>query len=201
VEQLSVSRTAVREAFARLEAEGLIEHGPKVGYAACSLSAEDRLEIMEVRLALESAAIDRICTRGGDIEGLDRLRSICDMHAHFIDGGYMLGAIEADRRFHMSLIELAGNRRLTRLYQQAPLPMEIGSNWRISQGKVDVSEHRQLVETIAAGDADVGRALLRKHLIPARTAENGSKPVTLRSKSGRTMKRPQARSLADADPQ
>lgn len=37
--------------------------------------------------------------------------------------GYSLAVIEADRRFHESLIEAAGMDRLTLLYHRAPLPL------------------------------------------------------------------------------
>src|SRR3970040_6845 len=60
-DRLGVNRTALREAFARLEAEGLIEKGPKTGYFAPKLTPEDILEIVEVRVMLEGGAIERIC--------------------------------------------------------------------------------------------------------------------------------------------
>src|SRR5437016_4744197 len=47
--QLRVNRTALREAFARLEAEGLIEKGLKTGYYLPILTGRCIEEIIEVR--------------------------------------------------------------------------------------------------------------------------------------------------------
>ena len=41
-ERLNVNRTALREAFARLEAEGFIERGPKTGYFVPTLTNKDK---------------------------------------------------------------------------------------------------------------------------------------------------------------
>ena len=60
--RLGVHRSALREAFARLAAEGLIERGPQTGYFVPSLGEADLLEINKVRIALECLAIDEICT-------------------------------------------------------------------------------------------------------------------------------------------
>src|ERR671912_2070626 len=60
-ERLGVHRSALREAFARLEAEGLIERGSQTGYFVPQLTPADLLEITKLRLAFECVAIDEIC--------------------------------------------------------------------------------------------------------------------------------------------
>src|SRR3954470_24302153 len=60
-QRLGVHRSALREAFARLEAEGLIERGPQTGYFVPRLDAADLVEITKLRVALECLAIDEIC--------------------------------------------------------------------------------------------------------------------------------------------
>src|SRR4051812_14278041 len=64
-ERIRVNRSALREAFARLEAEGLIERGSQTGYFVPRLTAEDVVEVTKLRLALESLAIDEICAGDG----------------------------------------------------------------------------------------------------------------------------------------
>ena len=63
-QRLGVNRTALREAFARLEAEGFIERGPKTGYFVPDLTNRDILEVLEVRIMLEGGAIERIVLMG-----------------------------------------------------------------------------------------------------------------------------------------
>src|SRR6186713_1785708 len=59
-EELGVNRMALREAFARLEAEGLIEKGERTGYFVPVLTDGDLDEIKYARVVLECAAIDLI---------------------------------------------------------------------------------------------------------------------------------------------
>jgi len=168
-QRLGVSRGALREAFARLEAEGFIQPGPKTGYVVPRLEAEDIEEIIEVRTILEGGAIERIVRSGLNTrEHLALMAASCDQLERLADEDYPLGAVEADRRFHEALVEAAGNRRLDRLYRRAPLPMIhpvflTGKPWR-ERVKRTLEEHRELIETILAGRADQARQLLRTHL-------------------------------------
>src|SRR4051812_4393484 len=62
-ERLQVHRSALREAFARLEAEGLVERGAQTGYFVPRLTAADLAEVMKLRLLFECLAIDEICAQ------------------------------------------------------------------------------------------------------------------------------------------
>jgi len=166
-ERLGVNRMALREAFARLEAEGLIERGTKVGYVVPTLTEDDIRAILEARLCLESGAID-VLVRRDPMPSLDSLRDAVDQLERLVEQGYLLGVTEADRRFHETLIDLTGNPRLANLYQRAPLPMIhdrlIGTDrWPI-QCRTMLAEHRAILEAIEARDADTARDVLRQHL-------------------------------------
>lgn len=50
--ELGVNRMALRDAFARLEAEGLIVRGPATGYFVPTLTPQDIAEIIQLRIAL-----------------------------------------------------------------------------------------------------------------------------------------------------
>lgn len=166
-ERLGVHRTALREAFARLEAEGLIERGSQTGYFVPQLTPRDLLEITKLRLAFECLAIDEICQQPSP--NLDALSAACDAFEQFMAGGYPLGVLEADRRFHELLIDAAGMRRLSALYHRAPLPLIHGPSenedvWRSACDRTR-SEHRQILAALSARDAAAAKRLLRSHLI------------------------------------
>ena len=149
-----------------MEAEGLIERGSQTGYFVPRLSAEDVVEVTKLRLALESLAIDEICAT--QTPSLESLKQAIDEFEQFVAGGYFLGVIEADRRFHESLIEAAGMRRLSALYHRAPLPLihrdsEDRSAWREACTRT-LAEHRQIVEFLAGRDAQGAKRILRQHL-------------------------------------
>lgn len=167
--QLGVNRMALREAFARLEAEGLIERGPKTGYFVPQLGNEDIQEIMEVRAVLEGMAVERIIREKRNTRRhLEPLQQAIDHLRSLIDDGYLLGASEADRRFHERLVELAGNRRLTMIYMRAPLPMIHG---RIAntpfwepEMRQTLEEHRLILALILKGEVQKAQQAIRNHL-------------------------------------
>lgn len=167
--RLQVNRAALREAFARLEAEGLIEKGGLPGYFVPKLNREDIAEILEVRIMLEGGAIDRICRRGlNTSENLQALRDACDRLADLTADGDYAAVAAADRLFHESLIHAARNRRLWVLYQRAPLPIlppesVCGDEW-LARLKQTLEEHRGIVDLVEEGDVTKSQAMLRLHL-------------------------------------
>ncbi len=170
--RLGVHRTALREAFARLEAEGLIVRGPQTGYFVPALTDDDLIEITKLRLALESFAIDEICTleeKSSSLsESLAPLKKACDEFEQFVNGGYLLGVVEADHRFHESLVNAAGSRRLSMLYNRAPLPliqrqMEEPEVW-MEVCRAALAEHRQILAALARRDAPQARQRLHEHI-------------------------------------
>lgn len=167
--RLGVNRMALREAFARLEAEGLIERGPKTGYFTPTLSEQDIHEILIVRAALEATAIEGI-VRGkrNTRRQLEPLNQAIEELQSMIERNYILGASEADRRFHERLVELAGNRRLTMIYQRAPLPMihrpiVDTPHWEAEMQRT-LEEHRQIVAFLLKGETLKAQQAIRSHL-------------------------------------
>jgi DNA-binding GntR family transcriptional regulator len=168
-ERLGVHRTALREAFARLEAEGLIDLGPKTGYFVPALSESDMEEVIEVRLALEGVAIERICRLGLNTPlQLAGVREACEQLERLIQEGYHLGVSEADRRFHETLVAISGNHRLIEVYARAPLPiihrriLEPGE-W-LEAARHTLSEHRSILAATLGGDVVRARDILCTHL-------------------------------------
>jgi DNA-binding GntR family transcriptional regulator len=167
--KLSVNRTALREAFARLEAEGFVAKGPRTGYFVPALRREDIGEIIEVRIILEGGAIERIVAMERNTPThLKSMRLACEQLERLVKEEYMLGVAEADRRFHESLIEAADNKRLVTLYQRAPLPiihpeMISGAQWE-GRVKQTLSEHLAILDAILKGNTDHAKVMLRTHL-------------------------------------
>src|ERR1700759_1858023 len=61
---LGMSRTPVREAFLRLEAEGLLRLYPQRGALVVPVSAEESRAVIEARLLLEQFAAGKVVSRG-----------------------------------------------------------------------------------------------------------------------------------------
>lgn len=168
-QRLQVNRAALREAFARLEAEGLIEKGPLPGYFVPLLRREDVAEIVEVRIMLEGGAIDRICRQKLNTPvNLKPMRDACDRLSSLTQEADYVRVAAADRKFHESLIIAAKNKRLQQLYLRAPLPIippgvACGDEW-LNRVTMTFEEHLRIIDLITAGDAPEARTMLRKHL-------------------------------------
>lgn len=165
-ERLGVHRSALREAFARLEAEGLLVRGERTGYFAPTLTVSDLAEITQLRLALECLAIDGI--EVGDGHSLITFTVACDDFERFLNGDYSLGVMEADRRFHEALIDAAEMPRLSSLYHRAPLPMiggeiEDRAVWQKACVRT-LAEHRSIIAALKAGNKEEAKSVLRTHL-------------------------------------
>src|ERR671917_2912601 len=61
---LGISRTPVREAFLRLEGEGLLRLYPKRGALVVPVSAQEVDAVMETRALVERFAIEKAIARG-----------------------------------------------------------------------------------------------------------------------------------------
>ena len=166
-QRLGVHRSALREAFARLEAEGLIERGARTGYFVPEMTEQDVQEITKLRLALECLAIEEICSFPRP-PSLDSMRQVVKELEQFVRREYSLGTLEADRRFHEELIDLAGSRRLSTLYHRAPLPLihndtQDKDAWRDAAQRT-LAEHQQILAALEQRNAPKATLLLRNHL-------------------------------------
>jgi DNA-binding GntR family transcriptional regulator len=167
--RLNVNRSALREAFARLAAEGLIEVGEKTGYFVPVLTKLDVTQVIAVRIALEGAAIEAVCEQGLNTPShLKAMQDACDLMGRLIDDNYHLSVAETDRRFHGALIEASNNRRLAIAYQHAPLPIIhpdviSGQEWS-SRIRQTHEEHTAVLKAILGGQVAEAKRLLRDHL-------------------------------------
>ncbi len=117
-ERFGVSPTPVKTAIARLTSEGLIAQGSRGGAFVTSLTETDIDELAEVRAMIEHYAADRAIDLATD-EDIDRLEHLShSLLNHIHDDGsvdYDQFA-DDDMAFHATLIGIAGNHHISRLY-------------------------------------------------------------------------------------
>src|SRR5947209_8297411 len=77
-EAVGVSRTPVREALLRLEAEGLLKLYPKKGALVLPVSAQEIADVVETRLLVEEHAVRKVAPAPAHL--LDRLTEL--LHEH-----------------------------------------------------------------------------------------------------------------------
>lgn len=164
--RLGMSRTPVREALIRLEAEGLVELIPRRGARVLPILASDMQEIYEILTALEPEAAANLAGQSpSETELAPLVNATHDMEEAVKDKDLDRWA-EADDRFHRDLLELHGNRRLSdfvgSLFDQAHRARMVTIRLRDLPVK-STQEHREVLEFLRKGDPSGVRRVFREH--------------------------------------
>ncbi|GAB3795249.1 GntR family transcriptional regulator [Spirosoma humi] len=171
--KIDVNRMAVREALTRLQGEQLIIFGEKGGYFVKSMTASDIREIREIRELLELGAL-RLAIQKIDDQQLAKLEEICNDFSSMVERGYLSGALEADVKFHETLIDCAGNSKLMDIYQISNIPLfhqKIGKTQiHMDDYELTDQEHRQILKGLKDKDLPLAQEALTKHLLRGETA-------------------------------
>jgi DNA-binding GntR family transcriptional regulator len=165
-EQLGVSKTPLREAFARLEQEGLVETTSFKGAVVTGYSERDLNEIYELRALLEGAAARAAAEHSTD-ETLGALRDLVVRSRESRDVGDLTGLAELLGRFDAIVYEQVTNERIGALIDNLRAHLtRIGKLTEAIPGRVEASveEHAAIVDAIVARDPDEAERLMRAHI-------------------------------------
>lgn len=162
---VGLSRTPVREAFLRLEAEGLLRLYPKRGALVVPVSAAEVEDVIETRLLVERFAIEKIGRAPAAL--VAQLEVEIAEQERLAEAGDARGFVEADRRFHRLLVAATGNEILVALHdslrdRQRRMGVVALSADGDRIGEIR-EEHRAIAAAVAAGDPAAGE-LLAAHL-------------------------------------
>ncbi len=163
--RFGVSTTPVREAFALLQSEGLVQAETHRGVTVFSPSAQDLIEHYEIRMALETLAIEKTAEqfRAQDAAPLhallDEMETITDADAY----------LERNQRFHLGLYRLSGRSRLITMIEElrnasnAYLHLYAANDVPRDAHRLD-GEHREILSACQANDPARAASAIRHHL-------------------------------------
>lgn len=183
MEQLGISRVAVREALRVLEVMGLVEVKPGKGIFVTqpdhsifgplekwlSDHQEALLEHFEVRMLIEPNAAAFCAQRASK----DQIRAMNKALEKFKEANTrkdLVGMIRADTQLHQLIAVATGNRTLAILMDTFTSSLLEG--WKASlrvegRGNKTVIEHGAIVEAIERGDSEKARTGMKEHLSSA----------------------------------
>lgn len=166
--QLELSRTPVREAFLRLESEDLLRLIPKRGAVVVPVPPTEAADILDVRLALETAAVRRLAT-GGDLgPTATTLDGLIAQQLECVAAGQMERFATVDEAFHRAIVTAADNEIADRFYAtlaDRQRRMTIGAiTAQPHRLSALINEHRQLRNAVTERNVDGFHATLRAHL-------------------------------------
>src|SRR5690606_10227999 len=170
-EELGVSRTPVREAIRKLELGNFVVMIPRRGAYVADISLKDVSEVFEIRGALEALAAELAAERASEDE-LEQLERLLVEIGKSIEKRDVEALVALDTEFHDVLYRASRNERLGQLLSQLREHIQRYRTETLSHParmKVALEEHRQIVEALAARDAELASRLAAAHI---ESAEN-----------------------------
>lgn len=160
-----MSRTLARATLARLQSEGLIESAHKRTARVAEPSLEEARDVFEVRRALEREVVRLVVARwkpefGAVLEGHVREEE----QARANDEPRR--SIRLAGEFHLRLAAMAGNALLERYMSElvSRCSLILALYGRPHSSDCAVSEHREIIAALRAGDADAAATLMDHHI-------------------------------------
>lgn len=170
-----VSRTPVREALRRLEAEGLLRFVPHQGAFVTSWSDQDAEDIFELRAMLEGYGA-RLAASKATSENIRQLRDLAEgqcQEAAERSPGYLERIADLNNQFHRHLQQVAASARLRATLatiSSAPLVLQTFRDYDGDDLNRSAHHHMEIVEAIEAGDGDWAESVMHSHVMAARRA-------------------------------
>jgi len=165
-DRYEVSVTPVREALLDLVKEGLLKPVKNKGFRVVEPSVQDLDEIASMRDLLEPPAVAMVANSATP-EQLTHLRELAANISQHAAAGKIEEYLEADRQFHLAVIEATGNKRLletvAQLRSQARLfgLRQIAEKGELAQSS---EEHNLLLHAIENKNAPLAEKIMRDHL-------------------------------------
>lgn len=159
----------MREALARLVAEGLVSREPYREFRVVGLSVEEIEEILHMRVLLEGWAMELAAFRISQAE-LDRMRELLPQMEANSNSESVLTLQNQNRAFHWIAIKAGKKKYLTKMLTRLwdfMLPYafaEKDTDSFAQQVKRDRIDHLKLVEALEAGDGKLARKILADHV-------------------------------------
>jgi len=162
-QEYGISRTPLREALKVLAAEGLVTMKVRRGAYVTEVSERDLAEVYHLLALLESDAGAVVAERASAAEVKELQKLHKELEAAAGDRDRFFGINE---RFHMRLLEIAGNRWRNQMVADLRKVMKLNRhNSLLKAGRVKESmlEHRAIMESIAARDSKLATKRMQEH--------------------------------------
>jgi DNA-binding GntR family transcriptional regulator len=166
-DSLGVSRTPVREAILRLDAQGLVERQPYRGVVVTAVDEAAAEEVAALRIHLETLAV-RAAVPRLQASDLARLRDLHHELETVIAGpDAQRGFAELNREFHLTLCRAAGTPTLIRLLSELSGRAErMRLHFDVRHGRA-LDDHASILDACAAGDVEAAVTATRDHVLGA----------------------------------
>lgn len=166
-EEYAVARPSAKAAIEQLVAAGLLERTAHRSARVVAIDPETVRDVYRTRTRLESAALRELAgTRTVPAAAIAANAEIQAMPA-----GPDPATVDPDLRFHTALIDALGSARTGRMYRsvldEARMCMAQVQGRRLLDADVIAAQHAEILDALAAGEAERATAVLGIHLSSA----------------------------------
>lgn len=164
--RFGVSATPVREAMLGLVREGLVEAVRNKGFRVTGISEHDLDEYTRIRALIEVPTVGEIAS-SARAERVERLRPLALEVIAAARARDLPRYLEADRRFHLDLLALAGNVHLVEVVADLHTRSRLHSLDHLGRsGRLIASaeEYVELIDLVLAGDRRGAERCMQRHL-------------------------------------
>lgn len=161
-DEFGASHVPVREAFRRLEAQGLVVSAPRRGVRVAGFSLEEIREVAEMRAALEGLALRNATPH--------LTKAILDQAEEANRAGdrarYVQAWEEANRTFHRIILTPCGMPRLLKAIDDLHTASArfLFSGWRAEWDAPTDRDHRAILDALRAGQPELAASVLARHV-------------------------------------
>lgn len=169
---LGIGRTPIHQALHRLEVEGMVTIMPRKGVMVTSLSLNDVLDMIEVRVSNEQLCVKLAVERATDAD-IQAMRDILEQTPALLAKHDVTGLMSLDLQFHMAISAAAHNRVLAELLRN--LHEKQARFWFLTLSENHHSEriyheHLQILEAVEQRDGSAAIAAIHHHIDDFRRA-------------------------------
>lgn len=163
-ETFGVSRTIVRNALVRLDAEGLVDMQPNRGAFVAVPTAEEAQDVFDMRRCLEREVMQRLCR-------MDPGPIVAALNAHIAEERRYLDSdktrsIRLAGEFHIVLAEQTGSQVLSNYVNEivSRCSLIMARFAQSHSAQCGLEEHTGIVEAIRDRDPEAAMARMESHL-------------------------------------
>ncbi|MCW8378234.1 GntR family transcriptional regulator [Streptomyces justiciae] len=164
--RFGVSATPVREAMLDLVKEGLVDTVPNKGFRVSEVSDQQLDEYTHVRRLIEIPTVVGLAGTAAPVQ-LEALRPAAREIVQAAAAGDLVAYVEADTRFHLGLLALAGNAHLVEVVRDLRARSRLyGLTALVEAGRLLASaeEHLELLDALIARDEKAVHEVMTRHL-------------------------------------
>lgn len=164
--EMGVSRTPVREAFRKLELEGLVTSIPNKGTYVTGISKDDVQDIYMIRSRLEGLAA-RLATRRITEEQVNDMEELLLLSDFYLKKGMTEQLSNLDGKFHFILYEACGSRMLKNVLTDFHRYVQMARKMSVkieNRAEKSIHEHSEILGAIREKDEELAEQLMEEHI-------------------------------------